>query len=206
MKSHAGHLGATSIGGRQAIIALCFGLVLLLFGAELAAPPDMTLGVVVLIPILGAWALLGPGWGSAVLLLAAATRVAAVFIGDVPPGLANIEIVSYLLASGVITLTLRRVNRNTPAASVDAEALARLSPAVVEEQLPAAVGGIAFTARERQVLQMTMHGLTAAQIGERLFIGRRTVESHLDRAYGKLGVRSKREFIARVFDGNVNIS
>jgi len=206
MKSHAGHLGTTSMGGRQAVIALCFGLVLLLFGAQLAAPPDLTLGVVVLIPILGAWMLLGPGWGTAVLLLAAATRVAAVFTGDVPPGLANVEIVSYFVASGVIAVALRRPSRTAPAASADADPQGQPPPTEEADELPAVAVGAGFTARERQVLLMTMRGLTAAQVGERLFIGRRTVESHLDRAYSKLGVRSKREFIARVFDGKVDLS
>jgi DNA-binding CsgD family transcriptional regulator len=204
MKSHAGHLSATSVGGGQAVIALCLGLVLLLFGAELVAPPDLSLGVVVLIPILAAWTLLGPGWGTVVLVLAAATRVAAVFIGDVPSGLANVEIVSYVVAAGVIMLTLRREKRRSPAKVTEVEQQGLPPSPAPEDHLPATVGAIALTTRERQVLLMTMHGLTAAQIGERLFIGRRTVESHLDRAYGKLGVRSKRDFIARVFDSKAS--
>jgi DNA-binding CsgD family transcriptional regulator len=206
MKSHAGQLSATTASARPAVIALCVGLVLLLFGAELVAPPNLSLGVAVLIPILAAWTLLGPGWGTAVLLMAAATRVAAVFIGDVPPGLANIEIVSYIVASGVIMLTLRRENQNAPAAMAEGKPQRPASLTAPEDQLPVTIGGIVLTARERQVLLMTMHGLTAAQIGERLFIGRRTVESHLDRAYGKLGVRSKREFIARAFDSKAKSS
>jgi DNA-binding CsgD family transcriptional regulator len=47
---------------------------------------------------------------------------------------------------------------------------------------------------------MAIHGLTAKQIGERLFIGRRTVETHLERACSKLGVQTKRELIAKAFD------
>jgi DNA-binding CsgD family transcriptional regulator len=206
MKTHAGHLSATSAGARQAVIALSVGLVLLLFGAELVAPPNLSLGVAVLIPILAAWTLLGLGWGTTVLVVAAATRVAAVFIGDVPSGLANIEIVSYIVASGVIMLTLRRENPNAPAAMAEGKPQRLASLMALEDQLPVTIGDIALTARERQVLVMTMHGLTAAQIGERLFIGRRTVESHLDRAYGKLGVRSKREFIARAFDSKAKFS
>jgi DNA-binding CsgD family transcriptional regulator len=206
MKSHAGQLSATTASARPAVIALCVGLVLLLFGAELVAPPNLSLGVAVLIPILAAWTLLGAGWGTAVLLMAAATRVAAVFIGDVPPALANIEIVSYIVASGVIMLTLRRGTRNAPAAMAEGKPQRPASLTAPEDHLPVTIGGIVLTARERQVLLMTMHGLTAAQIGERLFIGRRTVESHLDRAYGKLGVRSKREFIARAFDSKAKFS
>jgi DNA-binding CsgD family transcriptional regulator len=47
---------------------------------------------------------------------------------------------------------------------------------------------------------MTIDGLTARQIGERLFIGRRTVETHLESAYAKLQIDSKRELIAQAFD------
>jgi DNA-binding CsgD family transcriptional regulator len=47
---------------------------------------------------------------------------------------------------------------------------------------------------------MAMQGLTAAQVAERLFISKRTVETHLERAYNKLGVRSKRQLIASAFD------
>jgi len=37
--------------------------------------------------------------------------------------------------------------------------------------------------------------LTARQIGERLHIGERTVETHLANLYVKLGVESKRELL-----------
>ncbi len=47
---------------------------------------------------------------------------------------------------------------------------------------------------------MALRGLTAGQVAERLFISKRTVETHLERAYSKLGVRSKRELIASAFD------
>ena len=40
-------------------------------------------------------------------------------------------------------------------------------------------------------------GLSAKEIGKQLFIGERTVEGHLARAYTKLGVRSKAELAER---------
>jgi DNA-binding CsgD family transcriptional regulator len=58
-------------------------------------------------------------------------------------------------------------------------------------------GPEALTEREREVARLATTGLTAKEIGERLFIGRRTVESHLVHAYLKLGVSSKRELIRR---------
>lgn len=58
-------------------------------------------------------------------------------------------------------------------------------------------GPAALTSREREVAALAAHGLTAREIGERLFIGRRTVETHLASAYRKLGVASKRELVRR---------
>ncbi len=58
-------------------------------------------------------------------------------------------------------------------------------------------GAGALTGRERDVARLAAKGLTAQEIGEHLFIGRRTVESHLANAYLKLGVSSKRELVRR---------
>ena len=55
-----------------------------------------------------------------------------------------------------------------------------------------------MTLREREVVKLALHGLTARQIGAKLFITDRTVETHLAHAYGKLGVRSRFELIARL--------
>jgi ATP/maltotriose-dependent transcriptional regulator MalT len=61
----------------------------------------------------------------------------------------------------------------------------------------AARGPGSLTGRERAVVQLAVQGYTAREIGERLFIGKRTVETHLINAYAKLGVRSKRDLIKR---------
>ena len=52
-----------------------------------------------------------------------------------------------------------------------------------------------MTARELEVVQLAVEGLATREIGERLFIGRRTVETHLTNAYAKLGVRSRVELV-----------
>jgi class 3 adenylate cyclase/DNA-binding CsgD family transcriptional regulator len=61
----------------------------------------------------------------------------------------------------------------------------------------AALGPASLTTRERDVARLAAQGYSARQIGERLFIGARTVEGHLARAYGKLGVASKVELARR---------
>lgn len=62
-----------------------------------------------------------------------------------------------------------------PAADDQADALARL------------------TARERQVLDMTAHGLTNLQIAERLQVTVHAVKFHLATIYRKLGVANRTE-------------
>jgi two-component system response regulator NreC len=52
-----------------------------------------------------------------------------------------------------------------------------------------------LTAREREVLSLDAQGLTAPQIGERLSISPRTVETHRARVMQKLGVHTKIELL-----------
>jgi two-component system response regulator NreC len=54
----------------------------------------------------------------------------------------------------------------------------------------------ALTAREREVLRLTVEGLTGAEISKQLFISRRTVESHRTNMMRKLGVRNLKELIS----------
>ena len=76
------------------------------------------------------------------------------------------------------------------------DALGRLGSAG-KRAAAAASGPASLTSREREVATLAAAGLSAKEIGERLFIGERTVESHLARAYAKLGVRSKVELARR---------
>jgi DNA-binding CsgD family transcriptional regulator len=50
----------------------------------------------------------------------------------------------------------------------------------------------ALTAREREVATLAARGLPTIQIAARLHVSRRTVESHLDRVYRKLGIDGRR--------------
>ena len=54
-------------------------------------------------------------------------------------------------------------------------------------------GPASLTPRELDVARLAARGFTAAEIGRQLFIGTRTVETHLAHACAKLGCRSKRE-------------
>jgi len=75
------------------------------------------------------------------------------------------------------------------------EALGRLGEA--GRRAAAAVGPCSLTCREREVAALAAQGQTAPEIARALFIGERTVESHLARIYVKLGVASKHELLRR---------
>jgi DNA-binding NarL/FixJ family response regulator len=57
--------------------------------------------------------------------------------------------------------------------------------------------GVALSAREREVLRLVVDGASNDEIGGRLGISSRTVESHLRRLFERLGVASRTELAAR---------
>jgi DNA-binding CsgD family transcriptional regulator len=59
-----------------------------------------------------------------------------------------------------------------------------------------------LSAREREVAELVARGLTNSEIAERLFISRRTVDSHLDHIRQKLGLRTRRQVMAWVLHGS----
>ncbi|MDQ1644377.1 MAG: hypothetical protein QOJ50_561 [Cryptosporangiaceae bacterium] len=66
---------------------------------------------------------------------------------------------------------------------------------------PGQTGPTALTAlseRERQVAELAAAGLTNREIAARLYLSARTVEAHLGRVFGKLGVRSRVDVAALV--------
>jgi DNA-binding NarL/FixJ family response regulator len=68
----------------------------------------------------------------------------------------------------------------------------------------ATLGASGLSTREREVARLAADGLTAREISERLFIGERTVETHLANIYAKLGVRSKLELVRRASEFALN--
>jgi DNA-binding NarL/FixJ family response regulator len=57
--------------------------------------------------------------------------------------------------------------------------------------------GVALSGREREVVQLVVDGASNDEIGARLDISSRTVESHLRRLFERLGVASRTELAAR---------
>jgi DNA-binding CsgD family transcriptional regulator len=54
----------------------------------------------------------------------------------------------------------------------------------------------ALSASERRVASEAVRGATNADIAQRLFVTKKTVEAHLSSIYRKLGVTSRAELIA----------
>ena len=60
-------------------------------------------------------------------------------------------------------------------------------------------GGLAgLTGREREIADLVAAGLTNRQIGARIHLSEKTVETHLSRVFAKLGVRKRSEVAALV--------
>src|SRR5207247_381744 len=65
-----------------------------------------------------------------------------------------------------------------------------------ERKRPSA-GWAALTPMEEKVVALVAEGLTNPQVGERLFISRHTVDSHLRHIFAKLGVSTRTELAAQ---------
>lgn len=63
--------------------------------------------------------------------------------------------------------------------------------------LAATVGPGALSRRERDVAVLAARGMSAKEIATHLFVGQRTVETHLGNVYAKLGVESKVDLVRR---------
>ncbi|HEV2782840.1 MAG TPA: AAA family ATPase [Actinophytocola sp.] len=59
-------------------------------------------------------------------------------------------------------------------------------------------GRATLTSRERQIVDLVTAGLSNREIAERLYLSKKTVETHLSRAYAKLDVRSRVDLTRRI--------
>ena len=70
----------------------------------------------------------------------------------------------------------------------------------------ATLGPASLTRREREVARLAARGMSAKAIAEALFVGERTVESHLSSTYAKLGVESKLDLVRRAAELGLSLS
>jgi DNA-binding NarL/FixJ family response regulator len=76
----------------------------------------------------------------------------------------------------------------------------RVGLAVLPSELSATGPLPVLSSREKQVLSMVVMGLTNGEIATRLYVTESTVKSHLSSAFRKLGVRSRKDAVARILD------
>lgn len=63
----------------------------------------------------------------------------------------------------------------------------------------------ALTIREKEVVECILEGLTNEEIGNRLGISKRTVETHRGNIFEKLNIRSSAELIRRTYEGTISL-
>ncbi len=110
-----------------------------------------------------------------------------------------------LLALGVVRRRQRRKRAAREAIEAALAGFEQLGAATWIERARAELGRIGgraredgLTAAERRVAALVAEGRTNREVAAALFLGERTVETHLSHAYAKLGVRSRAE-LARAF-------
>ena len=68
----------------------------------------------------------------------------------------------------------------------------------VSQSVPASLAALGVTSREADVLALLVEGATNAEIAERLFLSRRTVETHVAHLLQKTSSASRAELRSRV--------
>lgn len=96
-------------------------------------------------------------------------------------------------AANEASLAHRRAGetRKAAAAATRAKALAAMCEGARTPALAVGTDTAVLTRREREIATLAAQGLSSRDIAEALFVSPRTVENHLQRAYDKLGVRSR---------------
>ena len=167
----------------EPVAAAVFALALVAVFAVEIATPDAVVGVLGLLPVLAAlWTL--------------SHRHAAVVCA-----IALVEYVLSVLEEPQSRLTFVCVGAVGAATSIGVRAYATSLAEILSPQRAhpfrtlediASTGGVAgLTRRQLEVARLASEGYMAAEIGDRLHISERTVETHLAHAYAKLGINSR---------------
>ncbi|MBV9951450.1 MAG: helix-turn-helix transcriptional regulator, partial [Acidimicrobiia bacterium] len=90
--------------------------------------------------------------------------------------------------------------RSATALGVRADALAAQCEGATSPALADPVSVVPLTAREREIAVLAARGVASREIAEQLYLSVRTVNNHLQNAYAKLGVSSRKELAAALDD------
>ena len=120
--------------------------------------------------------------------------------GDVVLRALRVGVLGFLIKADALrdlAATIRRVAAGDRAIAPELEAAATAALGRLARRARDAVDvADDLTARQRQVLSMLSHGLTIGQVGSRLRISPRTVETHVGKLYRKLGVRTRLQAVS----------
>lgn len=90
-----------------------------------------------------------------------------------------------------------RVRENSPGSASTAVII---EEARSSEIAPLIISAYGLSAREAQVTSMVLRGLSTKEIAAEIHLSPYTVQDHLKEIFAKVGVRSRRELVGRVFD------
>ncbi len=111
-------------------------------------------------------------------------------------------LVQKALQAGAISYLLKNVSADELAAAIRAAHMGRstLAPEAAEALVRAAAQpperGFDLTARERDVLELMVKGLSNVEIAESLVVSQSTIKTHVSSILAKLGVASRTEAVA----------
>jgi DNA-binding CsgD family transcriptional regulator len=86
----------------------------------------------------------------------------------------------------------------------DAEIAVAIEPAAGDQLIGLLLAAYGMSTRERQICREVIAGRSTADIAGRLFISPNTVQDHLKKIFGKVGVRSRGELVARLRPGGTD--
>ena len=104
-----------------------------------------------------------------------------------------------LVASTITVPTAEAIARIEASAAGQPDVTAIVVARQEQPAMPEVPASWQLTNQERQVVESLATGKGNREIAEALFIGEHTVEWHLRKVYGKLGVRSRQEVIAALW-------
>jgi DNA-binding CsgD family transcriptional regulator len=181
-------LAAVSGKPARATPPACFAVIAGATAADMVTADDLAFGGIEVLTVACAVLLLGIVGTVAVVAGAALGQAVGVALGAISAESGALTVATMITAAALLrVLTARRQPpQDAPPPPPRAGAT---------EGWPAH----GLTVREGEVVSLALWGFTADQIGRHLYIGRRTVETHLAHAYSKFGVHSRAEFAEVVF-------